>query len=119
MSSVSVPASILVRDLSLLPVVAVAVESAPKANEPQFVETIQDLTPDAVKSNILFAQPITNGYQLVDGTPKVIYKIKKTGMFNVFLVEGKQAIIYQLDANWIIEYYEQEQLKTQLLNIKF
>jgi len=100
-------------------VVAVGIKSNPKSVEPKKNETVQDSTAEVRKTNMLFAQPITNGYQLVDGTPKVIYKIKKTGMFNVFLVEGKQAIIYQLDANWIIEYYEQEQLKTQLLNIKF
>ncbi|MFD2823087.1 hypothetical protein ACFS5M_05365 [Lacinutrix iliipiscaria] len=69
--------------------------------------------------SILYAQEITNGFQLVDRTPKVIYRIKKTGMNNVFLVEGKQAIIYQLDANWILEYYENQKLKTKMLNIKF
>ena len=87
--------------------------------EPKVVEAIQEPTLDTVQPNILFAQPIANGFQLVDSTPKVIYKIKKTGMFNVYLVDGKQAIIYQLDANWIIEYYENEKLKTQILNIKF
>jgi hypothetical protein len=96
-------------------VVAVAVESSPKVVEPAIIEAI----PDTEKPNILFAQPIINGFQLVDNTPKVIYKIRKTGMINVYLVEGQQAIIYQLDANWIIEYYENEKLKSQILNIKF
>ena len=76
-------------------------------------------TPVINTPSILYAQEITDGFQLVDSTPKVIYRIKKTGMFNVFLVEGKEAIIYQLDANWILEYYENGSLKTKLLNIKF
>ena len=70
-------------------------------------------------TNILYAQEIDNGFQLVDSSPKVIFKIKKTSMSNVFLVEGKQAIIYKLDANWILEYYNGDTLKTELLNIKF
>ena len=70
-------------------------------------------------SNVLYAQKTTNGFQLVDSTPKVIYKIKKTGMTNVYLVEGREAVIYQLDTNWVIEYYENKVLKTKILNIKF
>ena len=91
----------------------------PQEVKPIVVEVIEESTPNVVNSNILFAQPIANGFQIVDSTPKVIYKIKETGMFNVYLVEGKQAIIYQLDANWILEYYENEKLQTKILNIKF
>ena len=108
----------LKEETSALPVVVKPAAVAVIA-EPKVVEAIQEPTLDTVQPNILFAQPITNGFQLVDSTPKVIYKIKKTGMINVYLVEGKQAIIYQLDANWIIEHYENEKLKTQILNIKF
>ena len=70
-------------------------------------------------SNILYAQAIANGFQLVDSSPKVVYKIKATGLSNVFFVEGKQAIIYKLEANWIIEFYENNSLKSKILNIKF
>ncbi|RAJ14458.1 hypothetical protein [Olleya aquimaris] len=69
--------------------------------------------------NILYAQKISNGFQLVDSQPKVVYKIKNTNLNHVFLVEGKVAIIYKLDANWIIEYYQGDTLQKQLLNIKF
>ena len=37
------------------------------------------------ESNILFAQPITNGFQLVDNSPKVIMKIYKTSNANCFI----------------------------------
>ena len=94
-------------------------KETPQEVKPTVVEVMIESTADIEKPNILFAQPITDGFQLVDSTPKVIYKIKKTGMFNVYLVEGQQAIIYQLDANWILEYYENENLKTKILNIKF
>lgn len=74
---------------------------------------------ETISLHVLYAQKVVNGFQLVDNTPKVVYKIKETGMSNVFIVEGKNAIIYKLDANWIFEYYENEKLQTKILNIKF
>ncbi len=68
---------------------------------------------------ILYAQKADNGFQLVDSTPKVLYKIKKTGMQNVYLVEGKDAILYQLNSNWVLEYYDNGKLQTKTLTIKF
>src|SRR5690606_6747246 len=54
-------------------------------------------TPEAKKefSGVLYAQAIENGFQLVDSSPKVVYKIKNTSMENVFLVEGKNATLYK------------------------
>lgn len=69
--------------------------------------------------NTLYAQAITNGFQLVDNSPKVIFKIKNTSLKDVFLVEGEEATIYRLDGNWIMEFYENGTLKTKVLNIKF
>lgn len=68
---------------------------------------------------VLYAQKADNGFQLVDSTPKVLYKIKKTGMQNVYLVEGKDAILYQLNSNWVLEYYDNGKLQTKTLTIKF
>lgn len=72
-----------------------------------------------VSSNILYAQEVKNGFQLVDSSPKLIYKIKTTGLNNVFLVENKNAILYKKGDNWVIEYYMDNVLKTEALNIKF
>ncbi|TXG38787.1 hypothetical protein [Seonamhaeicola maritimus] len=70
-------------------------------------------------SNILYAQEISGGFQLVDSSPKVVYKIKSTGLDNVYLVEGKSAIIYKKGSAWVIEYYTNGVLKKETLNIKF
>lgn len=70
-------------------------------------------------SNLLYAQVIDNGFQLVDSSPKVVYKIKNTGLNNVFLVEGKNAILYKSGEAWILEYYENDTLKREQLPIKF
>ncbi|ALJ06152.1 hypothetical protein APS56_13885 [Pseudalgibacter alginicilyticus] len=71
------------------------------------------------KHEILYAQAIDHGFQLVDSTPSVVYKIKKTGIDNVFLVEGKNATLYQKEDKWILEYYENDQLIQEVLTIKF
>ncbi len=73
-----------------------------------------------IKSNsLLYAQEITNGFQLVDSTPKVIYNIKNTNLKDVYLVEDKSAVVYKSATTWVIEFYVNGVLKQQLLNIKF
>lgn len=73
----------------------------------------------SVNQPVLYAQQIENGYQLVDSTPKVVYKVKKTNLEHVFLVEGKSAIVFKKGDTWVVEYYEDNMLKQQELNIKF
>lgn len=68
---------------------------------------------------ILYAQETASGYQLVDNTPKVVYKLQKTNAKDVFLVQGKSATVYKKENNWVLEYYEGDVLKQQVLNIKF
>lgn len=70
-------------------------------------------------SSILYAQAIENGFQLVDITPKVVYKIKKTSIPNVYLVENKNATLSKKGSEWVLEYYENDVLKQDVLNIKF
>ena len=84
-------------------------------------ETVAVSTISEIKQNldVLYAQKIQNGYQLVNKTPEVLYKIKETGMSNVYLVEGEHAILYKLDANWILEYYQNQKLQTKIIHIKF
>lgn len=70
-------------------------------------------------SDILYAQEIENGFQLVDSSPKVVYRIKKTGQANLFLVDGENAIIYKKGDTWIYELNTDEGIKQKELNIKF
>ncbi|GAA3616454.1 hypothetical protein Q4Q39_01110 [Flavivirga amylovorans] len=72
-----------------------------------------------VLSKVLYAQEIENGFQLVDSSPKVVYKIRQTRLDNVFLVENTSAIIYKKEGIWTIEYYSNNTLKYEELNIKF
>jgi len=67
----------------------------------------------------LFAQPTAIGFQLVDMTPKVVFKITKTTQPNYYLIKDKNGFLYQKDGKWIAEYYEGDVLKQETLNIKF
>ena len=89
-------------------------EPKPVAVKPEKVMPIKQNL-DAV----LYAQAIDNGFQLVDSTPKVVYKLKNSGLKDVFFVEGKQAIVYKKGNMWVMEYYEGESLKQESLPIKF
>ena len=99
-----------------VPVAVVA--TVPVVKEASKSETKSD---DVKKdlADVLYAQEIENGYQLVDSTPKVVYKVKKTHLDNVYLVEGKSAIVFKKGDDWVVEYYENNVLKQQILNIKF
>ncbi len=72
-----------------------------------------------VSKSMLYAQAIENGFQLVDSSPKVIYKIVETGVNNVFLVEGISAIIYKEGNEWVIEQLAGSTPIKEILDIKF
>ncbi|WJJ97554.1 hypothetical protein [Algibacter luteus] len=92
-----------------------------KVQEPKPVKQLEVKETTVIEgvSNVLYAQEIENGFQLVDSSPKVVYRIKKTNLNDVFLVEGSSAIIYKKGNDWVIEYYTGATLEQEALNIKF
>ncbi len=106
----------------------VAVVEKPKVETPKVValqpkpvvkKQVKETTVIEGVSNVLYAQTIDNGFQLVDSSPKVVYRIKSTNLKDVFLVEGKSAIIYKKGNDWVVEYYSGDTLEQEALNIKF
>lgn len=71
--------------------------------------------------NILYAQKISDGYQLVDSTPKIKLKLYRTSLPDVFTVkhEKDNGVVFKKDGKWYLEYVWGGQLKTEELNIKF
>ncbi len=69
--------------------------------------------------HMLYAQTINNGFQLVDRTPKVVYTIYNSGKKDIYIVKGKDAVIYKLNDIWVISEMVNESLKTESLSIKF
>ncbi|NNL15491.1 MAG: hypothetical protein HKO81_02485 [Flavobacteriaceae bacterium] len=74
---------------------------------------------DANVKNILYAQAIENGFQLVDNSPKIVYTIFYSGKKNIYIVQGKDAVIYQLNDTWVIAEQLADKLEVNSLNIKF
>lgn len=70
---------------------------------------------------ILNAQPIANGFQLVDTTPKIVLKMFATSQPEIFIGErsGKNGIVFKKQGQWVFEYYENKLLITEPLSIKF
>ncbi|MBO0321708.1 hypothetical protein J0X14_05330 [Muricauda sp. CAU 1633] len=83
--------------------------------------SVKSVQPTSTVSGLLYAQPIDNGYQLVDSTPKVVMKLMSTSMENVFLTDyqGNSGMVMQKDGKWFLEYAEGGEKKLKELNIKF
>ncbi|WP_296150593.1 hypothetical protein [uncultured Flavobacterium sp.] len=69
----------------------------------------------------LFAQPIPNGYQLVDKTPKVVLKIYKTSQPDYFTAQSEtiNGAVIKKNGEWILEYYKDDKPVSEKLLIKF
>ncbi|NER15150.1 hypothetical protein GWK08_16970 [Leptobacterium flavescens] len=81
--------------------------------------TVNTVQTGTVNTNVLYAQPIANGFQLVDSTPKVVYILQETGIKDVFLVKGIDGIFYVKNGKWIVEYYKNNQRVQEEVNVKF
>ena len=68
-----------------------------------------------------FAQPIANGFQVVDNEHKVIIKLYNTSQKNVFLgIKGTiNGVVISKENHWFFEYYENGKMISELLNLKF
>jgi len=70
---------------------------------------------------VLFAQPIKNGFQLVDSTPKVVIKAYKTTNPAIYLASkgDVQGTLVLKDNQWYFEYYEKDTLMSEKIKVKF
>lgn len=70
---------------------------------------------------ILFAQPIKNGYQLVDRTPKVVMKIFKTASPERYAaVKGDlNGELNNRNGVWYFDYFQNDQLISEMVEVKF
>ena len=82
-----------------------------------------NLNDDKIKINdlVLFAQPIENGFQLIDSTPKVIMKIYKTSSPICFIANKNniQGVLISKDNQWFFEYFNNSKLVSEKVEVKF
>ena len=76
---------------------------------------------NSVNDLVLFAQPITNGFQLVDSTPRIWMKIYKTTSSTAFIAvkENLQGVLLLKNGEWFFEYYGNDTLMSEKIAIKF
>lgn len=69
----------------------------------------------------LYAQATANGFQLIDTTPRKVLTLLKTSMQDYFIaVDGPAAgVVFKKNEEWLYEYYKDNNLVTQKLQIKF
>jgi len=70
---------------------------------------------------VLFAQPIKNGFQLIDSTPKVVMKVYKTTNPSIYLASkgDTQGTLVLKNNQWYFEYYEKDTLMSEIIKVKF
>jgi hypothetical protein len=70
---------------------------------------------------VLFAQPIENGFQLIDSTPKVIMKIYKTSSPICFIANKNniQGVLVSKENQWFFEYISNSKLVSEKVEVKF
>jgi hypothetical protein len=69
----------------------------------------------------LYAQPTTNGYQLIDTTPKKVLTLSRTSVQDYFIAENgtSNGIVLKKNGDWFFEYYKDNKLMAEKLLIKF
>lgn len=72
-------------------------------------------------TGMLYAQATANGFQLIDTAPKKVLTLLKTSLPDQYIAEGGPAggIVFKKNEEWIFEYYKDNKLVSQKLNIKF
>lgn len=76
---------------------------------------------DTENLNLLYTQPTPNGFQFIDNEQKVIIKLYKTSNSASFIAikSGVQGVLVSIQNQWLFEYYQNDQLITEIINVKF
>lgn len=72
-------------------------------------------------NDLWYPQATAYGFQLVDKTPKVVMKLYKTSQNNFFIAQkdSKQGVVFNKNNQWWFEYYQNEFLVSEKLEVKF
>jgi hypothetical protein len=72
-------------------------------------------------TSLLYAQPTAYGYQLIDSEPKVVMKAFKTSNPASYMAtKGNiQGVLVSKDNQWFFEYYKNDQMISEKIDVKF
>lgn len=84
-------------------------------------EPSKTIVTESDSETFYFAQPIANGFQVVDNEPKVIMKLYTTSQKSVFIgLKGNtNGVVISKENHWFFEYYDGDKLVSESLNLKF
>jgi hypothetical protein len=109
--------TVVVPPVAAVPAIpALAVPVATSKNE------VSDLKISENKSaDLLYAQPTSYGYQLIDSEPKVVMKVYKTSNPASYMAtKGSiQGVLVSKDNQWFFEYYQGDKLISEKIDVKF
>lgn len=100
-------------------VAAVAVTTKIVSQEPEMKAEEPNIELVEESKDVLYAQPIENGYQIIDTTPKIVMILLKTAQTNVFIVKDQDAIVYKEEGSWFLSRNNGGKVSIEALNIKF
>ncbi|WP_298903647.1 hypothetical protein [uncultured Psychroserpens sp.] len=96
-----------------------------KVKIPDEIEIIEEeeepvITSEVVdKKDILYAQPIDNGFQIVDTEPKKVMMLLYSGSPDMYIVQGKDAVVYRNESGWVYAENDGNRLRVKKINLKF
>lgn len=114
-----------------VPVVAAPSVAAPVPVVPAVAVSVPVVAASTTKSepiiseknstNLLYAQPTSYGYQLIDSEPKVVMKVYKTSNPASYMAKKGdiQGALVSKDNQWFFEYYQNDKLVSEKIDVKF
>jgi hypothetical protein len=93
----------------------------------EVVVAVNNVTSDEVISieetsaNLLYAQPIATGFQLVDSTPSVVMNVYRTSVKECYIAlkGNNQGVLIAKGSQWFFEYYDNNKLISERIEVKF
>ena len=84
-------------------------------------ESTETITAESKSSGLLYAQPTSYGYQLIDSEPKVVMKVYKTSNSDSYMAKkGEiQGALVSKNNQWFFEYYQNDKLISEKIDVKF
>ena len=100
---------------------SVAQKVQPKKEEKEDVEVVSEMILKEIPSKKVFAQKLKDGfYQLVDSTPKIVLKVYKASVPDVFTAENEtsKGIFYKKDGKYVYEYHQDGKLVKEVFDVE-
>jgi hypothetical protein len=91
--------------------------SVPASNE----NSDEVVSIEKTSDNLLYAQPIATGFQLVDSTPSVVMNVYKTSVKECYIAlkGNNQGVLIAKGSQWFFEYYDNDKLISERIEVKF